>query len=33
MKTITRSDPLFPDRFRKIPDCPEVFYALLGIQS
>lgn len=28
MKTITLSDPLFPDEFRKIPDCPEVLYAL-----
>ena len=25
---ITYSDPLFPDEFRKIPDCPEVLYAL-----
>lgn len=28
MKTITHSDPLFPDEFRKIPDCPEVLYTL-----
>lgn len=28
MKTITRSDPMFPNEFRKITDCPEVLYAL-----
>ena len=28
MKTITCIDPLFPTEFRKIPDYPEVLYAL-----
>ena len=28
MMIITYSDSLFPDEFRKIPDCPEVLYAL-----
>ena len=28
MKTVSCSDPLFPEEFRKIPDCPEVLYAL-----
>lgn len=28
MKTITLSEHLFPDEFRKIPDCPKVLYAL-----
>lgn len=28
MKPISHFDPLFPDEFRKIPDCPEVLYAL-----
>ena len=28
MITITRTDSMFPDAFRKIKDCPEVLYAL-----
>ena len=28
MKTISYSDPLFPDEFKKIPDCPKALYAL-----
>lgn len=28
MKTIPNFDPLFPEEFRKIPDCPEVLYTL-----
>ena len=28
MMIITYSDSLFPDELRKIPDCPEVLYAL-----